>query len=853
MSDDLKAGVVSAARLAELEEPLKPDTWADRHVLFLYTCKKWMFSISLILIIVSMYIGYPAFGGEGLKNGGFTPPGKESTEVSQRMTRRLGGEPEYTLSFLVTSKDESTYQSPSFQQGYVSIVAALKKLPVVGVISYYNFSSIYPLDTTMVSGDGRRVLLHATVAGDLEKGMSGDLPINKNLQAALEKPIKDNNLPMDVYVGGAVPYGEQLSNFILLGVEVAEFGTLPIIFVLLYLALGSLMASFMAWYVAIGTIFATLSVLLGLAKYFSISGVAANIVSMFGLGLAIDYALIVVSRFVEERHNHPRVHVTRIVKTVLLTSGRTIFFSAVTVFLALAGGLLYHEYFLASQCLAVMIAAILACFMANTFMLSTLMWMDEGCTCCCGTSCCFGGCGCGYKGNAVFWCPSPDVARMITSRTNPSFSQILVVDTSAGKGSDNNEGIEAGSVSASKASAQEEGKELTEDKQLQHSGNNTTAIVPSGSFQTASGSKEAEHTMLAPLPSQRIFYDVGKFVIRYPIAVLLASTCFLVAWTAYFFMFNGYGVTDGDVLPSRSHNRQVYDAMHDGSFPTLGKSRLYVYLETASGVSIGNAAFLSALNDFQTELLSQPGVVNIKSLVNTGQSGMSLASYQAQYAYPYAYPAVQYTIPLIFPFKLTDMKQCTYLQVSLSYEQYGRDATKTVRNIRNLLTSGKFFTSSGSSLLSFSGVGGSPAVRLDLYEDFTDVIPAWMGILLGSTFLLLLLMTKSVVVPLKAIVVTVLSLGATLGIVIAIFPNGTPAVQKGLDFASSGYIDGSNVSEPLASLFSLSLSSPALLLLLTLSSYFNPLAHRSSSSSQLPTACPSTTSCSSSPKSARAS
>jgi len=86
-----------------------------------------------------------------------------------------------------------------------------------------------------------------------------------------------------------VAFGDEMSYSILHGIEIAEFGTLPIIFVLLYLSLGSLMASFMAWYVSIGGIFATLSVLMGLSKVFPISGVAANIVTMFGLGLGIDY------------------------------------------------------------------------------------------------------------------------------------------------------------------------------------------------------------------------------------------------------------------------------------------------------------------------------------------------------------------------------------------------------------------------------------------------------------------------------------------------------------------------------------------------------------------------------------
>jgi len=230
------------------------------------------------------------------------------------------------------------------------------------------------------------------------------------------------------------------------------------------------------------------------------------------------------------------VHTTRIVKQTLLTSGRTIAFSAITVFLALAGGLLYHEYFLASQCLAVMIAAVLAAFMANTFMMSAIMWMDEGCQCCCGESCCVGGCGCGASGNALFWCAAPNIGEhawsMISKRINPGFNQVLVVDTSLSKGAVASEGNS--SVSESKGAA-EEGKDVEEavtDK-------SQYAVVPN--TEQPSGLPMAQTPSALPAPvvlssSEKnknidhgfsaqeqagVFYAVGKFVLRRPVAVLV--------------------------------------------------------------------------------------------------------------------------------------------------------------------------------------------------------------------------------------------------------------------------------------------------------------------------------------------
>ena len=230
-------------------------------------------------------------------------------------------------------------------------------------------------------------------------------------------------------------------------------------------------------------------------------------------------------------------------KQTLLTSGRTIVFSAITVFLALAGGLLYHEYFLASQCLAVMIAAVLAAFMANTFMMSAIMWMDEGCQCCCGERCCVGGCGCGASGNALFWCGAPDIGEhawsMISKRINPGFNQVLVVDTSLSKAAAvvGNEGASA----SDSRGAVEEGKDVEEAAAVTVTDRSQFAVVPNTEqpsglplvqqspsalpapvvlSSSEKNKKSIDHGFSAQ-EQAGVFYAVGKFVLRRPLAVLV--------------------------------------------------------------------------------------------------------------------------------------------------------------------------------------------------------------------------------------------------------------------------------------------------------------------------------------------
>ena len=83
------------------------------------------------------------------------------------------------------------------------------------------------------------------------------------------------------------------------------------------------------------------------------------------------------------------------------------------------------------------------------------------------------------------------------------------------------------------------------------------------------------------------------------------------------------------------------------------------------------------------------------------------------------------------------------------------------------------------------GVTGDPAEIVDLRDSVTDRLPAAVAILVVATFALLFLMTGSVVVPLKAIVMNVLSLGATFGALVLVFQDGHLAGLLGFDAPGS--------------------------------------------------------------------
>jgi putative drug exporter of the RND superfamily len=92
------------------------------------------------------------------------------------------------------------------------------------------------------------------------------------------------------------------------------------------------------------SIIGSLAVLRGLTLVTDVSTFALNLVTALGMALAIDYGLLIVSRYREERYGGA-AHAEALHAT-LQTAGRTVLFSAVTVILALTGLLVFPMYFL---------------------------------------------------------------------------------------------------------------------------------------------------------------------------------------------------------------------------------------------------------------------------------------------------------------------------------------------------------------------------------------------------------------------------------------------------------------------------------------------------------------------------
>ena len=206
---------------------------------------------------------------------------------------------------------------------------------VVDVGSYWSLGR----PGALRSKDGDRALVVArTNGGEDRRGEIG--------QTVIDDFQSDNGTAVTVGVGGLAAAYAQFNSTITHDLARAESFAIPITLVLLVLVFGSLVAASLPLLVGGLSIVGALLSLYVITLVTDVSIFAINLVTAMGLGLGIDYALFVVSRFREElaRGATPDEAVVRTVRT----AGRTVVFSGLTVALALSAMLVFPLYFLRS-------------------------------------------------------------------------------------------------------------------------------------------------------------------------------------------------------------------------------------------------------------------------------------------------------------------------------------------------------------------------------------------------------------------------------------------------------------------------------------------------------------------------
>ncbi|GGN86944.1 putative membrane protein [Streptomyces albiflavescens] len=196
----------------------------------------------------------------------------------------------------------------------------------------------------LTSEDGEALVIPVTLKGDLKFKDK-----KKAVDTAAER-IRQIDAPQ-VHVSGGLLLGQQMSGRAQGDVQRAELISLPVVLALLLVVFGGLRAAGLPLLIAISGVAGAFLALFAFSQFTDISVYAIQVTTMLGLGLAVDYALLMVVRFREERRHTDDV-IEAVHRTVAV-AGRTVLFSGLTVAVSLTGLLVFPSPFLRSMGLAV--------------------------------------------------------------------------------------------------------------------------------------------------------------------------------------------------------------------------------------------------------------------------------------------------------------------------------------------------------------------------------------------------------------------------------------------------------------------------------------------------------------------
>ena len=306
-----------------------------------------------VLIAVALPLAPQAPGA--LSAGGFINDDLESARAKALLETELGSPPSALV--VVFSSPDLEAGTPAFE---LAAAAAMRDIPaaqhVAGVVSHL-------LQPRQVSAD--RHTAYDIVLLDLPPDDSPKaLPV---LRAALRDAP---GLTVEL-AGGPAFYGD-VQTVSEHDLQRSEIISLPLAAIALLLVFGSLVAAGVPLVVGGASVLVALAGVFLIATVMPMSIFVLNLATLLGLGLGVDYSLLMTSRFREELARHPAGSgddaVAEAVRITVATAGRAVFFSGLTVLLGLLGLVLFEFMILRSVGIAGALVVGLAVLAALTLL-----------------------------------------------------------------------------------------------------------------------------------------------------------------------------------------------------------------------------------------------------------------------------------------------------------------------------------------------------------------------------------------------------------------------------------------------------------------------------------------------------
>ncbi|MGH2471522.1 MAG: MMPL family transporter [Candidatus Limnocylindria bacterium] len=642
---------------------------------FVYRRRWPVLAVSGLLLLASIVV---VAQGARLESGGFietSESGRASRLIERELPRAGGGT--FTLIF---SSETLTGTSPEFRAAVDAALAPLRSDPrVATIVTPYDGTA--PDPTQLISKDGRAVAVDVAVKDDIATA--------RDYYPQLRALARSETL--QIQATGILAINNGFNEVLQQDLQRAEIVSLPVALVLLLIVFGSVVAALVPLGVGILAVVGGIAGMFLVARVTDVSVYALNVVTLIGLGVAIDYSLFITNRFREEmRRGHSGNNALAI---AMATSGRAITFSGLTVAIGLSGMLFYQGTFLSSMGISGAIVVASAVFYGLTFL--------------------------------------------------PALLAILGRNLGRGR-------------------------------------------IPI--FQPDSSGTGWWHT-------------IATAVMRRPLLVLVPVVAFILLAGSPFLHLR-LANNDVTTLPKHEESRAAFDRLV-AEFPGGNQTHISVVVEYPGvGAPDGAGApgdplapaHVPGLVDFARKIATLPDVDKITSPVT-----IDPRIGPAEYVAVYSQPRSQLPQQLQALISGTVGEHIVVLDVVTQKGIYSDDARQLVRSIRALPAPPD----------AAPAVTGFTAIDLDTVDFIASHTPAALAYIMAATMLVLFLLLGSVILPLKAVVMNLLSISASFGAIVWIFQDGHFAAQLGF---TPGAIDPTLPVIMFCTVFGLSMDYEVLLL-----------------------------------------
>ena len=301
---------------------------------FIVRRSKAVLIVFTLTILVAGGVGSLAFGK--LDSGGYSDLSSESAQAATYLNDKFGVvEP---VAVLVVDSGDKLVDDVQISQAAIALEKKIAQVPGISkTLSFWSTGGAPSMKAT----DGKAAFLFAYA--NLK---ANDFDQLGKIGAQIQKDFDGANGPLTVYASGSGVITYAINHKIEKDLLLAESIAIPLTFLLLAFVFGALVASAMPLVVGVSAILGAFLIIYMFTLFTNVSIFALNLITGLGLGLGIDYALLMVNRFREELHAGKSVE-DSVVATVN-SAGKTVFYSGLTVLVTLSALIFFPLDFLKS-------------------------------------------------------------------------------------------------------------------------------------------------------------------------------------------------------------------------------------------------------------------------------------------------------------------------------------------------------------------------------------------------------------------------------------------------------------------------------------------------------------------------